>query len=276
LFVLVQGLFTLGCVVVVRRATGSSKERPSTEEQREWNVEARRFALPMLGSGLFTWIMGLGDRYLLAAHCTADEVGRYAAVYGLISMPIVAAGGMMARALFPLVFRAAARGDTQAEAKMLRWMFIVASVVGLAAIGGTVVLGPWVLSVVLAPQYREGAEPLLVWLAAGHACLIVSHSIDMKAYARKATLAFTIAAGFSAGVNIICNLIWIPRYRAEGAAMATFVAYLAYLVSIVLVLRRAERWNRPAADSSAKQSPHSPSPSGPPSDGATSPGSAGS
>ena len=242
LFVVSQGVFTLVCVAAVRKYAQSDSSTPPTPSERaRWTREARRFALPMLGSGLFNWIMSLGDRYLLAIQCTPEEVGRYSAVYGLVSMPIVAAGGMLARALFPLVFRAAARGDKAAQSAMLSWMFGVASAVGVMAILVTVVAGPSVLSLLLAPGYREGAQPLLLWLAAGHACLIVSYSIDMKAYAQKATKAFTIAAGLSAVVNIGCNLVWIPKYRAVGAAMATFFGYLVYLIAITLVLRRREQ-----------------------------------
>ncbi len=234
---------TVGCALALRRSLGTADplQIPTVEEARKWRLEATRFVVPMLGAGLFNWVISVGDRYLLAYYCGQEEVGRYSAVYGLISLPIVAAGGMLARALFPLVFRAASRNDVVSQGWLLRNMFLLASAIGAAAVVGVVFFGPWALRLVLAPRYLEGSQPLLVWLAAGHACLIVAFCLDMKAYAQKLTLAFTIATAAAALTNVALNIAWIPTLGALGAARATFAGYLVYLLASALVLSRASR-----------------------------------
>jgi O-antigen/teichoic acid export membrane protein len=236
-------IVAVGCGLALRRSLGTNDplQVPTPDETATWRREARRFVIPMLGAGLFNWVIGVGDRYLLAYYCGPDEVGRYSAVYGLVSLPIVAAGGMLARALFPFVFRAASRNDAASEGWMLRNMFLLASAIGATAVAGVVLFGPWALRLVLAPRYLEGSQPLLIWLAAGHACLIVAFCLDMKAYARKLTLAFTIATAAAAVTNVALNLLWIPLHGGLGAARATFAGYLVYLLASALVLSRATK-----------------------------------
>ncbi len=68
-------------------------------EAAHWPREARNFAIPLAGMGLFGWILNVGDRYILAYSVSMDDVGRYAAVYGLIAAPMAALVMMTSRFL---------------------------------------------------------------------------------------------------------------------------------------------------------------------------------
>ena len=242
LFVFAQTLFTFVCgATLYIRARPRVPDPPTPSETVDWNREAWGFVLPMLGAGLFNWFISVGDRYLLAYYCTDSEVGRYAAVYGVVSAPILAGGGSMARFLFPLVFRAAAEKRAASQRAMIRALFLTGLAVGLAATGSVALLGPLIVRLLLAPSFREGAQPLMIWLAAGHACLIVSFSLEMTAFARKRTRVFTISSGLAAATNLGLNLFWIPREHALGAAKATFCGYVVYLLVNVVLLWRPGR-----------------------------------
>jgi len=250
IFIAAQAAFTLCCLWAVRRALkgGSGEALASSDETARWSTAGRRFVIPMLGTGLFHWALNVGDRYVLAHYCSDAEVGRYSAVYGLIALPIGAAGGMLARFLFPLVFGAAARNDEAAQRYMLRGMVLLTAIIGVGAVTGAIVVGPWILRVALAAEYREGSEPLLGWLAAGQACFIVASSMEMRAFAKKATLALSVASGTAALVNLSLNLWWVPVRGAKGAAMATFFGYLVYLVVSGIALAVSRRAKTVTAD----------------------------
>ena len=242
IFLAAQLVFTVVAYILFSRATRHHvKRRPDVPLRREWTAQARAYAGPIVLAGAFNWMLALGDRFLLAHYSPADEVGRYAAVYGLMSTPIVAVGGTLARIFYPFVFRSAALGRADETRSMLLGMSIVSGGVGLLAVLVTAVFGESILSLALASKYLEGADRWIVWIAAGNACVIVSYSLDLKVYADKATSTFMYAAGCGAIVNLGVNLALIPTRGAEGAAIATFFGYAAYLIVIASILWRRVR-----------------------------------
>ena len=45
----------------------------------------------------------------------------------------------------------------------------------------------------------------------------------------------------AAGINIICNLLFIPTYGAMAAAFNTLIAYVVYLVGLIVMSINQER-----------------------------------
>jgi O-antigen/teichoic acid export membrane protein len=241
-FLAAQLAFTLLAWAVFLRATRlHAKTAPAVEQVRSWTSQARAYAGPIVVSGVFNWVLALGDRFLLAHYSTPAEVGRYSAVYGLMSTPIVAVGGTLARIFYPFVFRSASLGRSVETRSMLVGMALVSGGVGLLAVVVTALLGETILGVALASKYLEGANRWIVWIAGGNACLIVSYALDLKVYADKATSTFMYAAGFGALVNLTVNFVLTPTRGAEGAAIATFFGYATYLAVIGSILWRRSR-----------------------------------
>lgn len=243
-FVSSQAVVALASAWLITRVLGIEKgsEKPSKDERAFWTRGARAFALPMVASGFFAWFLSIGDRYLLAYFCPPADVGRYAAVYSIVSAPVGVLGGMLTRAAYPFVFRAAARHDTTGERRLLRWLLVGGVLIGAASVVGIMVFGPWIVDLTLAAEYREGSRPLLLWLALGQACLVMSNSFDMRAYAGKRTAVITRAMALGSAANLGLNLVLIPRHGVVGAGMATFGGYLAYLVGMVFFFWRASKW----------------------------------
>ncbi len=236
-FVLLTGILAVSvwCLRVPGAAAGN---RADENQRREWTSEAKRFVIPMLGISLFSWMMGVSDRYVLAAYHTPHEVGLYSAVYGLASQPMLMVTGLTAQLVYPFLFRAAAQKRNEAQAQIVR--YVVATTAGAAVLGicGLMLFGKQVIALLLAVEYRENALPVLLWVAAGYALLGVAASFELKAYARKKTAIISSAYGTAAAANLGLNLIWIPQAGALGAARATFFGYLAYLLVMAVANRK--------------------------------------
>lgn len=204
--------------------------------QSEWDRSVRNFALPLVFVAIFTWIISLADRTLLARFSTMQETGRYVAVYGLVGTPIVTAGGMAARFLQPRIYRAGAGANSKDRLFRIHLFANVLAGIGIAT--AVVLLRPALVGAALAPPFRIGSERIVPWLAFGHAFLVISQAVELRSYADRKVARFFFTTGIAALVNVVLNLALIPRYAAEGAAIATFFSYLAYLLSsIVLYLR---------------------------------------
>ena len=52
-----------------------------------------------------------------------------------------------------------------------------------------------------------------------------------------------IGAGLGAAMNILLNLIWIPRYGAMGASWATVISYSVSGIFYLLLISRLARWS---------------------------------
>ena len=91
---------------------------------------------------------------------------------------------------------------------------------------------------------------VFVWLAAGYGFLGVAMSFDLAAYGANKTKNIMVAYLVSAMVNFSLNLFLIPRLAAEGAAIATMIALLVYLL-VMVSLYREPKYSRPAQTPSA-------------------------
>ena len=203
---------------------------PGREQARSWTIEARAFITPLLGIGIFQWIVSIGDRYILAGYTDMSEVGKYAAVYGLISAPFLALSTLLSRILYPFYYSSAAKQNL-IQLRRLR-LATVGGTTALAALAVllVVLLGEPVSNLLLAEQYRAGVRPVLGWLALGYGLLTVSFAFETNAFATKKTYKMTVAYGVAAAVNIGANLILIPEYGILGAAQATCVTFAVYLL----------------------------------------------
>ncbi len=216
---------------VKKKAALECRESGAKERlARSWIRQARAFVVPMLGLGLFQWIVSIGDRYIMAGYVDMAEVGKYSAVYGLISAPFLAFIALLARLAQPFFYRAAAAGNERRSGRLKWGMLGFASIVSLIATASAWLFGDFAGKILLAEEYRQGIRPLMVWLAAGYGLLAISTSFETEAFARKKTLILTMAYGVAAAVNIVFNLSLIPKVGILGAAQATCVTFAVYLL----------------------------------------------
>ena len=211
------------------------------ERLEKWKNESARFVIPLIGVSLFSWVLGVADRYILAKYHSAHDVGVYAAVYGLGSQPMMIANGLIAQLISPILFEAAAQNRNSTEHKVLRYTLLGGVVSSTVCIAVVYFMGDYLINLLLAQEYRATAYPILIWVASGYALLALASSYELKAYSGKKTKVIGIAYGVAAAVNLVMNFILIPAQGAIGAAKATFFGYIGYLLVIVLLSRHERK-----------------------------------
>ena len=196
---------------------------------------ALKFAYPLMVSGCLNWLLHECDRFIVGFFHDSHAVALYAAAYGLASAPFLVVGGAVTQFITPLVFGASARGGKAIVSRS------ALSAMTLICASGVVVfwlVGDQVARVVLAEGYREAASELLIWIALGYACLSVATCFDLAAYGTRRTHYLALATGAAAVTNVGLDLLLVPERGALGAAWATSASLAAYLVCIVLLVRR--------------------------------------
>ena len=189
--------------------------------------EMLSYCLPLIPTGVFWWITNVSDRYLVTAMVSASVGGIYAISYKIPSIVN----------LFSTVFTeawqisAVQEGQEKNPEKFFKNVFKAYQGIMFMAGAGLILLCKPLVSFMVAAEYYESWRfiPVLIMATIFSSFSGFMSSIYMVQKNGKANL-LTMMAG--AGSNIIMNLLFIPKWGAQGAAIATFISYL-----LVFVLR---------------------------------------
>jgi O-antigen/teichoic acid export membrane protein len=221
---------------VVRKAAPSEvfRVQPDTARSREWLT----VALSLLLLTAMNVIQRRADTLMLGMLVEPVEVGLYGAAsrYAfLVTVPLQAINAVVA----PLFAEAYAK---QKIAEIQRLASLAA--VGMAGlclpIGAVFFVAGEHLLLLFGAEFRAGF-PALAWLTAGQLANVFAGSVMVLLMMTGHQRAALVVATVTTLTNIGLNLVLIPRFGAEGAAMANAATKAlknaAVLVFVVLRLR---------------------------------------
>lgn len=185
------------------------------------------YCLPLIPTGIFWWVTNVSDRYLVTAISGATIGGLYAISYKIPSIVNI----------FSTVFTeawqisAVKEGQSKNPEVFFKNVFRAYQAIIFIAGSGLILICKPLIAFMVDEAYYDSWQfiPVLI-MATIFSCLSgFMSSIYMVDKNGKANL-YTMMTG--AISNVIMNLILIPKWGAQGAAIATFVSYF-----IVFVLR---------------------------------------
>ncbi len=194
-----------------------------------------KFALPMSLEGGLLFLVFWTDQLMIGWLLDASHVGVYTSairVAGLVVLPLVAINTIFA----PTAASLHARGDrTTLQALYARLTWSTAMVGGCIALS-LLVGGRWVLGIFGSP-FVAGHLALMI--------LVVGQAVNSATGSSGTILAMTgnpkwrlANATIAAGLNVVLNLLLVPRWGIAGAATAT-----AASISLISLLQLLEvRW----------------------------------
>ncbi|HKU17956.1 MAG TPA: lipopolysaccharide biosynthesis protein, partial [Candidatus Saccharimonadales bacterium] len=192
--------------------------------------EARRLAaygLPLALALGMTFILDSADRLMLAGMRGYTEAGVYSSAYNLALFSIGTVLSALGLGSLPLVVGAFRDSAKDAASVLLGHNFLLGIAIGLPAVVGIVILAP-ALDRLLLGNYVAGRSDIvtvIIAVAIGLAA-IRSYCVDLVFMLHQRTWVQTIVIAVSALVNILLNLVLIPRWGAIGAASASLMAFL--------------------------------------------------
>ena len=171
------------------------------------------------------------DSFLLGSLVSVSAAGVYGAVYRLPNAATTVVGlvvGVMTARLASILRAEPERGPAELR-RSLR--------VSLIGAAGLVLLAPvarWLVVPLLGDPYRSGqTAAALLFLALAAVC--AGAPLHSSALAERDDRAYVVGLCGAAVVNVVANLVLIPRYELTGAASATLTSslllqgYLAWL-----------------------------------------------
>ncbi len=187
------------------------------------------FGFPMIGYEAAGFILDSGDRILLQHYLGLQAVGYYSAGYNMANYIAESLMYSVSLALFPIYMRLwVTEGPAQTQ-KFLndaldKFMLLAMCILaGVAATARDAV-------VILGSQKLKAAYPLLPVLMVGLMiyALHIFLNVGLLLYKKTYTMAKLII--LAAVLNVVLNVILIPRIGMQGAAIATLVSYAVFVV----------------------------------------------
>ena len=238
---------TLSCVavaVVAKRlllvneggVIGASGETVS----RMW-----RYGLPLSLTYVAVTITDLADRFLLSWFEGAGAVAGYAASYDFVQQLIGAGMNVFFLAGFPKAVAAWDSGDGKAAVGAVRSMARMIIFFGGLAIVVFAGIAPHLCAVLFGESIREEAKRVMPYLAAALVLAAYrSFVLDAVLQLGRRTRAQAFAIGAMALVNVVANVLLIPRLGALGAAYAMIVSVTCGVIIAGILGRAVTRMPR--------------------------------
>lgn len=185
------------------------------------------YALPLIPNGILQFCLHSGDRFILKALASAEQVGLYAFAYKFGYIPNYLLITPFLLIWYPFVF--SLRDEARQQdliARIAPWM--------MAALTA-VVLGEALFAEEIATLMAENDAYVASWRAIGLVGLGywfwgLFQIVQTGFYVRKATQRLPALTAVAVAVNFGVNFALIPRLGFMGAAWATVLAFAALLV----------------------------------------------
>lgn len=189
----------------------------------------------LLASGFLGLIYLKADQIMLRWMIGPEEVGIYS-VAAVISEAWYFIPGIIALSCYPrlIELKKAGPGDYEnAVQKLLDLLFAMSVCVALAITFSA----HYLIDFLYGPDYQKASTVLMIHIWAG--VFMFMREVFNKWVLIENLLVFTIVShGLGALANVILNLLLIPVYQSNGAAVATLISY-AFAAYFFLFLRPA-------------------------------------
>jgi O-antigen/teichoic acid export membrane protein len=200
---------------------------------RRLTREMLAFGLPLMPAAVAAWVTASADRFILKGFVPTAEIGIYSIGASL------ATGMALITGAFQLAwgpFAYSILEDPEAN-RVYSKVFSVYSL-GACAIATLLSLfAPLLLQVFTTPAYY-GAASAVPWLAFAYVAMGATYILALGSTIVKKSAPVALSIFIGAAVNTALNFALIPRLGRDGAAIATFAAYLVAAVYLYFASQR--------------------------------------
>ena len=187
-----------------------------------------KFALPLIPTQIFWWIVSVSDQYLVAFMIDDSANGIYAASYKVPTILMVVA------TIFMDAWQiSAVQENNKDRAKFFTKVFNAFQVIMLFASACLIPFSKLLTRILTSGAYYESWRYIPFLIIATAFCNLVNFTGSVY-MVEKRSVASLITTILGAVTNIGLNLALIPWLGIQGAAIATFISY--FLVFVVRVI----------------------------------------
>lgn len=195
-----------------------------------------RWGVPLTPNTALVWVMHTSDRYMVSYFLGVGAAGVYSASYGIGDYATFALAPLLT-VLFPHASKTYDEGSPDETRSYLKHSLRYLMMISIPAAFGLSVLAKPLLQILTTPEFVAGSI-VVPWVAFGTVLFAFRQICNLGIYMVNRTRISTALLGVSAALNVVLNLLLIPRVGILGAAVATLISYAMLAMLTLLVTRR--------------------------------------
>lgn len=193
-----------------------------------------KFGLPLIPVGIFSWIMHFSDKFLLQKFATTHELGLYSIGSRFSNIVTLLIIGPFMMSWGAYCFQIATTDHAKQTFKIITtyFLFILCSLSMCL-----IVLTPPVIKLMTGKQFWD-AYIVVLPLVSANIAYGMFYIFSLGVNVAKKTHYFLYIMSFGATLNIVLNVIFIPKFGMLGAGFVSFISNLVIMFATYSVSQR--------------------------------------
>jgi len=192
-----------------------------------------RWGVPLTPNEAILWIVNSSDRYMVSYFMGVTAAGIYNAAYSIGNYASFALMPLSV-VLYPNIVKTYEEGNLDMTRNYFKYSIKYLMMIAIPAAFGLSMLAKPLLQIITTPEFVPGSS-IVPFVAFGAVFFCFYQTCIHVIYLSGKTELVTILLSTGAGLNILLNIILIPRLGIMGAALATLVAF-AVLGMLTLIV----------------------------------------
>src|SRR5215471_17807166 len=198
------------------------------------------FGLPLTIYNAMNFVLSTSDRLLVDHFLGSAAVGVYSVSYNVMDRALTSVFLAVSLAAFPLAVSKLEREGPEAARQQLSRNATALMALAIPACAGLIALNRPLAAILIGERFRSEALQImpiiaLASLLAGFQIHFFDHAFSLG----KRTHLLVWSVGPAAVLNVVLNVVLLPRIGLRGAVYATLASYAASLVGSIVVGRRS-------------------------------------
>ena len=199
-----------------------------------------KYSIPLIPTTVFWWATNVADRYMVEHMRGAAENGLYAVSYKIPTLLILLSGIFIEAWQFSAVTE---KGDGDSEhSRFFGTIFDSFQAIMYIAGAFLIAFAKICTLILVSPEFYASWQFIPILSVATIFSSLVTFMGSVYLVEKKSVLSFVTSA-IGAIINIVLNLLLIPVWGANGAALATFACYFVVFIIRALNTRKYIRFN---------------------------------
>ncbi|MCT4545223.1 MAG: lipopolysaccharide biosynthesis protein [Vallitalea sp.] len=204
-------------------------------------IQFLKYGFPLIGLSLTMFLLNISDRYIINYVYDKYYVGIYSSNYSVAAAFFTVLMAGMNKGFFPKIIKAWSKKDTKAAEIHLLYGTRYFLMISFPAAIGLLVLSQPIGKLFLGIEYFEG-NPVIGIIAVAMVFCGLSEYANKGWELSSKTLPILIHCLIATSINILLNIILIPRYGYMMAAYTTLISYIIYFLLSAFHRNKCIKW----------------------------------
>ncbi len=192
-----------------------------------------KYSIPMIPTSVFWWVTNVSDRFLVDRICGESINGLYSAAYKIPTIITLICVVFIEAWQFSIMSDA----EEKERSEFFGRVFDSFLSISFFACSGLIVLSKILSRILFNESYFSAWQYIPILLLSTVFAGMVTFMGSVYVLRKKSIMSF-ITSAIGAFVNILLNVLLIPVWGAQGAAVATFASYFIVYIIRMLDTRR--------------------------------------